>query len=150
MSSVHTVEYEVLSQRRNERLKHAPMWMDLGKTLLSERGQAHKISQCRIPPLGNMQDKSIPKGRKQINRCLGLEASLVAQMVKNPPAMSSLGSTPELGRSPGGGHGNPLQYSCLENPTDRGAWWVKVHRIKKSQTRLKRLSTPTGLGEIGG
>ena len=87
MSSVHTVEYEVLSQRRNERLKHAPMWMDLGKTLLSERGQAHKISQCRIPPLGNMQDKSIPKGRKQINRCLGLEASLVAQMVKNPPAM---------------------------------------------------------------
>lgn len=52
MSSVHTVEYEVLSRRRNERLKHAPMWMDLGKTLLSERGQAHKISQCRIPPLG--------------------------------------------------------------------------------------------------
>ena len=82
MSFVHTVEYEVLSQRRNERLKHAPMRMDLGKTLLSERGQAHKISQCRIPSLGNMQDKSIYKGRKQINRCLGLGASLVAQTVK--------------------------------------------------------------------
>lgn len=63
-------------------MKHAPMRMDLGKTLLSERGQAHKISQCRIPSLGNMQDKSIYKGRKQINRCLGLGASLVAQTVK--------------------------------------------------------------------
>ena len=44
------------------------------------------------------------------------------------------------GRSPGGGHGNPLQYSCLENPMDRGAWWSTVHRVAKSQTRLKRLS----------
>ena len=38
-----------------------------------------------------------------------------------------------LGRSSGGGHGNPLQYSCLENPTDRGAWRAKVHRVAKSQ-----------------
>ena len=38
-------------------------------------------------------------------------------------------SVPELGRSPGGGHGNPLQYSCLENPMDRGAWWATVHGI---------------------
>ena len=47
-------------------------------------------------------------------------------MVKNPPAIAAdkrdIGSIPELGRSPGGGHGNPLQYPCLENPTDRGAW----------------------------
>ena len=45
-----------------------------------------------------------------------------------------------LGRedSPGGGHGNPLQYSCLENPMDRGAWQATVHRVTKSQTRLKR------------
>ena len=47
------------------------------------------------------------------------------------------------GRSPGGGHGNPLQYSCLENPMDRGAWWAIVHRITKSWTRLKQLSTHT-------
>ena len=46
-----------------------------------------------------------------------------------------------LGRSPGGGHGNPLQYSHLENLTDRGAWRATVHRVTKSQTRLKRLST---------
>ena len=46
-------------------------------------------------------------------------------------------SVPRLGRSPGGGHGNPLQYPCLENPMDRGAWWATVHRITKSQTQLK-------------
>ena len=38
-------------------------------------------------------------------------------------------SVPRLGRSPGGGHGNPLQYSCLENPMDRGAWWAVVHGV---------------------
>ena len=50
-------------------------------------------------------------------------------------------STPGLGRSPGGGHGNPLQYSCLENTMDRKAWRATVHRVTKSQTRLQRLST---------
>ena len=47
-----------------------------------------------------------------------------------------LGSIPGLGRSPGEGNGNPLQYSCLENPMDRGAWWATVHGIAKSRTRL--------------
>ena len=47
---------------------------------------------------------------------------------------------PGLGRSPGKGNGNPLQYSCLENPRDRGAWRAAVHRVAKSQTQLKRLS----------
>ena len=45
-----------------------------------------------------------------------------------------LGSIPGLGRSPGGRYGNPLQYSCLENPMDRGAWWATVHGVAKSQT----------------
>ena len=65
-------------------------------------------------------------------------------MVKNSPAnagdVRDLGSIPGSGRSPGGGHGNPLEYSCLENPTNRGAWWATVHGVTKSQTRLKRLS----------
>ena len=52
---------------------------------------------------------------------------------------------PGSGRSPGGGHGNPPQYSCLESSTDRGAWWATVHRVTKSQTRLKQLSTNTCL-----
>ena len=50
-------------------------------------------------------------------------------------------SVPGLGRSPGAGHGKPFQYSCLENPMDRGAWWATVHRVSNSQTGLKQLST---------
>ena len=47
-----------------------------------------------------------------------------------------MGSIPGSGISPGGGHGNPLPYSCLENAKDRGAWWATVHRVTKSQIRL--------------
>ena len=54
-----------------------------------------------------------------------------------------LGLIPELGRSPRGGHGNPLQYSCLENPMDRGAWRATAHRVTESRTRLKRHSMHT-------
>ena len=46
------------------------------------------------------------------------------------------GSIPGLGKSPRGGSGNPLQYSCLKSPSDSGAWWATVHRVTKSQTRL--------------
>ena len=60
----------------------------------------------------------------------------MAQMVKEITCnVGDLGSIPGSGRSPGGGHGNPLQYSCLENPMDRGAWWATVHAISKSRTR---------------
>ena len=66
-------------------------------------------------------------------------------MIKNPPAnaggIRDTGSIPGSGRSPRGGHGNPLQCSCLENPTDRGAWWATVHGAAQSQTRLKQFST---------
>ena len=66
-----------------------------------------------------------------------MEASQVALVVKNSPAnagdMRDAGSVPELGRSPGGGNSNPLQYSCLENSMDRGAWCATVHRVAKSQ-----------------
>ena len=56
----------------------------------------------------------------------------VAQMVKNLPAMQGSISGPE--RSPGEGNGSPLQYSCLENAMDRGAWWATVHGLSKSRT----------------
>ena len=62
-------------------------------------------------------------------------ASQVAPVVKNPPANAGdivAGSIPGLGRSPGGGHGNPLQYSYLENLMDRGAWRATVHRVAQS------------------
>ena len=65
-------------------------------------------------------------------------------MVKNPPASAGdareAGSIPGLGRSPGGGHGNPLLYFCLENPMDGGAWQATVHRVAKSWTPPKQLS----------
>ena len=68
-------------------------------------------------------------------------------VVKNLPDdagnLRDVGSIPESGRSPGGGHGNPLQYSCLENPVDRGAWWAMVHRVTNCWTQLKRLGTHT-------
>ena len=61
-------------------------------------------------------------------------------MVKNWPAMSEIGSIPGLGRSPGGRHGNSLQYSCLEKPIDRKAWWTIVHIVTKSQSGLNGLA----------
>ena len=66
--------------------------------------------------------------------------SHVALVVKNLPinAGDIRGvSIPGSGRSPGGGHDNPLQHSCLENPKDRGAWWAIVQRVSKSRTQLK-------------
>ena len=66
-------------------------------------------------------------------------------MVKNLPGNAKdlrvMGLIPGSGRSPGEENGNPLQYSCLENALDRGAWWATVHRVTKSWTQLKRLSS---------
>ena len=63
-------------------------------------------------------------------------------MVKNSPTNAGdMGSIPGLGRSLGGGNGNPLKYSCLENPMDREVWWATVHWVEKSWTQLKRLGT---------
>ena len=70
-----------------------------------------------------------------LNSVMG--ASLVAQMVKNLPTNAgNPGSIPGWGRSPGEKNGYPLQYSCLENPIDRGAWRATVHGAGKSCTRL--------------
>ena len=72
--------------------------------------------------------------------CNDCRASQVAPVVKNPPAKAGdkgdAGSISGLERSPGGGYCNPLQYSCLENPMDRGAWRATVHRVAKNRTQL--------------
>ena len=72
---------------------------------------------------------------------MGKRAPQVVLVVKNLPAdgenVRDTGSTSGSGRSPGGGHGNPLQYSCLENLMDRGAWLAMVNRATKIQTQLK-------------
>ena len=67
-------------------------------------------------------------------------------MVKNLPANGGdVGSVPGSGRAPGGGNGYPLQYSCLDNPMDRGDWRAIVHEVAKSWTRLKRLSSTAAM-----
>ena len=72
---------------------------------------------------------------------VGHRASQVALVVENLPAnagdIRDTSLIPGSGRFPGGGHGNPLQYSRLENPMEREAWWATVHRVAKSRTRLK-------------
>ena len=73
-----------------------------------------------------------------------LSASHLALVVKNPPGnagdLRDMVWISGLGRSPGGRHNNPLQYSCLENPMDRGAWWVIIHRVTKSRTLQQQLN----------
>ena len=80
-------------------------------------------------------------------------ASQVAPVVKNPPAnagdVRDVGLILGLERFPGGGHGSPLQFSCLESPMDRGAWKATVHGASKSQAQVKRLSTHTLLNIWG-
>ena len=80
-----------------------------------------------------------PWGHKELDMAEGLSflrAFQVVQWVKNPPMNTgddgALGPIPGLRRSPGEGNGHPLQYSCLENSIDRGAWWAMVHGIAKS------------------
>ena len=75
-----------------------------------------------------------PHQKRGSKKCL---TSLMARMVKRLAYnVGDLGSIPGLGRSSGEGNGTPLQYSCLENPMDRGAWWATVHGFTKRQTRL--------------
>ena len=80
------------------------------------------------------------------------QVSQVVLVVKNPPANEEdrrhLGSILGLGRSSGEGHGNPFQYSCLDNSMDRGAWCATVHRVAKSRIQLKRLSAHTHTSRV--
>ena len=71
--------------------------------------------------------------------------SVVNNLPANAGDTRDVGSIPGLGRSAGGGHGYPLQYSCLENPMDRGAWWAAVHGVAESWTRLSWAEHSPGL-----
>ena len=63
-----------------------------------------------------------------------------SEVIASACNVGDLGSIPGSGRSPEGGNGNPLQYSCLENPMDEGAWWASVHGVAKSRTQLSDFS----------
>ena len=113
-----------------------------------------QISKQQVKYMGyiiNPGSRQLFPNRKQTILSLGtprikrhLWASQVVLVVRNPPARAGdirdLCSIPGLGRSPGGGHGNPLQCSCLEHPMDRGLWRATVHWVQQSRTQLKRLS----------
>ena len=83
------------------------------------------------------------KSEAEIRAINHRRASQVKLAVKDPPAnardIRNEGSIPESGRSPGGEHSNPLQYSCLENPMDRGVWRATLHGVAKSQTLQTKL-----------
>ena len=99
---------------------------DLARTVgLERRGEA---------ALGDSADRCGPLGATQV-------MLVVKNLFANAGDIKDAGLIPGSGRFPGGRHGNPLQYSCLESPRDRGAWRATVHRVTKSWTRLKRLST---------
>ena len=79
------------------------------------------------------------KGKREISSSFYIGASQVALVVKNPSASvrdagdaRDVGSIPGSGRPPGEANGNPLQYSCLENPMDRGTWWATIHGVRES------------------
>ena len=93
-----------------------------------------------LPAMGRTRDKARfekDRGSSFEHVALGFPGGSV---VKNLPANAGdtgeAGSSPGLGKSPGGGRGTPLQYSCLVNPIDRGVWWATVHGVTNSRTRL--------------
>ena len=97
------------------------------------------VNKASVFDPGNQRSKDLKHWAQKVR------PSQVALLVKNRPAnagdVGDTGLIPGLGRSPGGGHGSPFQYSCLENPMDRGAWQATVHGVAKRQTWLKWLST---------
>ena len=112
------------------------------KTWVRSLGQEDPLEKEMAPHSSTLAWKShgqrslvdySPWDRKESDTILW--ASQVALVVKNPPADGGdMGSIPGSGRSPGEGHGNPFQYSYLENPMDRGAWWATVQGSKQSDT----------------
>ena len=109
-----------------------PLWWLHDHKRRSHRA-THSLDPKREPKLWIRENHALPW------------ASQLALVVKNPPANSGdvkdVAWIPGSRRSPGGGHGNPLQHSCLENPMDRGAWHTTVNRVTKSQMWLMLLST---------
>ena len=110
-----------------------------------------------MPRLNIFQDKNLCTVNKQVPWCKFPGALWMCQRSAFPGGsdgkestcnVTDLGSVPGLGRSPGEGNGNPLQYSCLENPMDRGAWWATVHRVTWSWTWLSNYTTTTDVSKI--
>ena len=126
----------------------------LGREDLLEKGMAthSSILAWRIPwtekpgglqTMGSQKSDTTERLTHNTQQRMLLNGLQMVQLVKNQLPIGDardVRSIPASGRYPGEGNGNPLQYSCLENSMDRGAWWATVHGVAKSQTRLKQLS----------
>ena len=120
------------------RVSHIASWTSILKILPCD------TVKFRPGSLGNWQTIGISISNYWCNWILPPQKSELPRWLRDKESTCSArdtGSIPGTGRSPGGGHGNPLQNSCLENPMDSGAWQATVHGAAKSRTRLKRLST---------
>ena len=107
-------------------------WFPRETQWFASRNTSHNLQRWGFDGVGI-------NGKKRDSKpCWSLSFSLT-QSSSTWASQMAIGS----GRSPGGGHGNPFQYSCLENPMDRGAWWAMVHRVAKSRAWQKWLSTHT-------
>ena len=110
-------------------------WVEPRKTRLFLPG---KVQKNKLPSLCPEAGSVFTSWILGISRFPGgSEGKASAYNARDP------GSIPGLGRSPGEGNGNPLQYSCLENSMDGGAWWATVHGVAKSRTRLRDLTSLT-------
>ena len=139
-------------------VSYTSVFTTLAKVIIFEIScrASNQVSLCSVP-----QELEVQGGQVPIERALELEllkhmlslpgiinlpprASQVSIVIKSLPANAGdtgdVGLIPGSGRSPGGGQSHPLQYSCLENPMDRGAWQAAVHGVTNSQTKLKWLS----------
>ena len=102
---------------------------------------------CHLPSINSPKAPFLSLIQKNYPAFVGFPST---SAVKYPPVMQEPQETwvQSLGQedpSPGWEHGNPLQYSCLENPMDRGTWWATVYRVAKSRTWLRQLSTDTSI-----
>ena len=99
-------------------------------------GMIYKYSESQHTTISNLRFKTYLVNLDSVAFQVVL---VVKNLLDNANAgdVRDTGLIPGLGRSPGGGHNNPLQYSCLENPMVRGAWWAAVHRVTHSRTQLK-------------
>ena len=135
-------------------LRASVFWLNMGSSyllllLLPPRGEIHQhrssLRWCSARGADSENDflRFLCRWILVLNTGF-IGASQVALVVKNSPASAGdlryAGSVPGLGRSPGEGHGNPFQYSCLETSVERGAWWATLHGVAKSWMRVKRLN----------
>ena len=82
------------------------------------------------------QPIKLPMQKKKKQKKIAKGGTVVKYLLANAGDAGDVGLIPWLGRSPGGGNGNTLQYSCLDNLMNRGAWWAAVHEVAKSRTQL--------------